>query len=110
MDSFYDMALISWHNEFKPPLPSHDSPAALGGLGSFAQESHSGMFKSDGIMHGYHVPRKDNSTFENNAPNVHPAINPSNNETTIAEAHAAGANPGGALNETATIEATSSEL
>lgn len=32
VDSLYDMALISWHLKFSPPLPSHDAPAAQGGL------------------------------------------------------------------------------
>ena len=39
VDSFYDMSLCSWHNELKPPLPSHNSPAALGGLPTFEQQS-----------------------------------------------------------------------
>lgn len=48
VDSFYDMSLASWHNELKPPLPSYNSPAALGGLPSFQQQSHSSMFDMDG--------------------------------------------------------------
>lgn len=48
VDSFYDMSLASWHNELKPPLPSYNSPAALGGLPSFQQQSHSSMFDTDG--------------------------------------------------------------
>ncbi|KAA6406800.1 MAG: hypothetical protein FRX48_09524 [Lasallia pustulata] len=48
VDSFYDMSLASWHNELKPPLPSHNSPAALGGLPSFQQQSHASMFNPDG--------------------------------------------------------------
>ncbi|KAK4126392.1 hypothetical protein N657DRAFT_670433 [Parathielavia appendiculata] len=35
VDSLYDMALISWHKRMEPPLPSYDSPAALGWLSSF---------------------------------------------------------------------------
>lgn len=38
VDSIYDMALISWHRELNPPLPSHASPAALGGLHTFEQD------------------------------------------------------------------------
>lgn len=34
VDSFYDMALMSWHKKMEPPLPSYNSPAAAGGLGS----------------------------------------------------------------------------
>ena len=37
VDSIYDMALISWHKALKPPLPSHASPAALGGLHTFTK-------------------------------------------------------------------------
>lgn len=35
VDSFYDMALISWHKKLDPPLPSHNTPAAQGELSSF---------------------------------------------------------------------------
>ncbi|KAH6676232.1 hypothetical protein B0J14DRAFT_477411 [Halenospora varia] len=35
VDSLYDMALISFHKKLEPPLPSHNSPAVQGGLGSF---------------------------------------------------------------------------
>ncbi len=34
VDSFYDMALMSWHKKMEPPLPSYNSPAAAGGLSS----------------------------------------------------------------------------
>ncbi|KAK4240541.1 hypothetical protein C8A03DRAFT_41959 [Achaetomium macrosporum] len=34
VDSLYDMALISWHKKLEPPLPSHNTPAAKGGLGT----------------------------------------------------------------------------
>lgn len=39
VDSLYDMALISWRLKFMPPLPSHDAPAAQGGLVSSADHS-----------------------------------------------------------------------
>ncbi|KAH6603530.1 hypothetical protein Trco_008305 [Trichoderma cornu-damae] len=32
VDSIYDTALITWKNSFDPPLPSHNYPAAEGGL------------------------------------------------------------------------------
>ncbi|CAK7273894.1 hypothetical protein SEPCBS119000_005892 [Sporothrix epigloea] len=32
VDSFYDMALISWHKKMEPPLPSYNTPAVAGGL------------------------------------------------------------------------------
>jgi hypothetical protein len=56
VDSFYDMSLISWHNQLKPPLPSHDSPAATGGLPSFQSRTHSQMF------HGDDTPRDHTSS------------------------------------------------
>ncbi|KAL5349104.1 hypothetical protein ACLOAV_005392 [Pseudogymnoascus australis] len=45
VDSLYDMALISWHKALEPPLPSHNSPAAQGGVGSFGKTSHHEMFR-----------------------------------------------------------------
>ena len=50
VDSFYDMSLISWHNQMKPPLPSHNFPAATGGLPSFESQTHSHMFNLDGTL------------------------------------------------------------
>ena len=32
VDSFYDMALLSWHKKLDPPLASHNTPAAAGGV------------------------------------------------------------------------------
>ncbi|KZF19543.1 phospholipase D/nuclease [Xylona heveae TC161] len=48
VDSFYDAALISWHNAFKPPLPSHNTPAAMGGLPTFDQTSFQELFDQNG--------------------------------------------------------------
>ena len=53
VDSFYDMSLCSWHNEFKPPLPSYNFPAATGGLPSFEQKSHRQMFDNDRTLRDY---------------------------------------------------------
>lgn len=36
VDSLYDMALISWHKQLDPPLPSYNNPAARQGLGTSA--------------------------------------------------------------------------
>ena len=52
VDSFYDMALISWHKKLEPPLPSHNSPAVDGGVGSFNQ-SHARIFGPDGTIGGH---------------------------------------------------------
>ncbi|KAK0715242.1 hypothetical protein B0H67DRAFT_237017 [Lasiosphaeris hirsuta] len=35
VDSLYDVALLSWHKQLDPPLPSHNTPAAQGGLGTW---------------------------------------------------------------------------
>lgn len=59
VDSLYDMSLASWHNELKPPLPSYNSPAALGGLPSFQEQSHSNMFNPDGTPRVQHQSRDD---------------------------------------------------
>ena len=53
VDSFYDMSLCSWHNEFKPPLPSSNSPASTGGLPSFEQNSHSQMFDENEVLRNH---------------------------------------------------------
>lgn len=52
VDSLYDMALISWHKELEPPLPSHNSPAAQGGISCFG-ESHAGIFGPHGSIRGH---------------------------------------------------------
>lgn len=52
VDSLYDMALISWNNKLEPPLPSHNSPAVQGGLGSF-NAKHNDIFGQDGAIKGH---------------------------------------------------------
>ncbi|SPQ25554.1 5bf5b73f-ec42-4397-9baa-c1f5a9fccee0 [Thermothielavioides terrestris] len=42
VDSLYDMALISWYKHLDPPLPSHNSPAAKGGLGTWPSNAANG--------------------------------------------------------------------
>ncbi|KAG4025551.1 hypothetical protein MFRU_055g00240 [Monilinia fructicola] len=53
VDSLYDMALISWHKKFDPPLPSYDSPAAQGGLSSFENKRHDEIFDQNGSIRGH---------------------------------------------------------
>jgi phosphatidylserine/phosphatidylglycerophosphate/cardiolipin synthase-like enzyme len=53
VDSMYDMALISWNKKLEPPLPSHNTPAAQGGLGSFGGKSHDEIFGPDGSLKGH---------------------------------------------------------
>ncbi|PSS00652.1 hypothetical protein BD289DRAFT_458445 [Coniella lustricola] len=52
VDSLYDMALISWHKQLDPPLPSRDSPAAQGGISCF-NESLAGVFGPNGSIRGH---------------------------------------------------------
>ena len=52
VDSFYDMALISWHKKMEPPLPSHNTPAVDGGVGSF-NDSHGKIFGPEGTIQGH---------------------------------------------------------
>ncbi len=54
VDSLYDMALISWHKKLEPPLPSHSSPAAQGGIGGFGP-GFDGLFGPGGVLKGSSV-------------------------------------------------------
>ena len=54
VDSLYDVALLSWHKKLEPPLPSYNSPAARGGLGSFGDRD-AEMFGPDGVLKGSSV-------------------------------------------------------
>ncbi|KAL9087131.1 MAG: hypothetical protein Q9165_006782 [Trypethelium subeluteriae] len=47
VDSLYDTALISWGNTLDPPLPSHSTPAAEGGLPAFSQETFQNLNRPD---------------------------------------------------------------
>ncbi|KAI9690844.1 MAG: hypothetical protein M1822_008463 [Bathelium mastoideum] len=47
VDSFYETSLISWGNTLDPPLPSHSTPAAQGGLPTFSQQSSTNSSKPD---------------------------------------------------------------
>ncbi|KAK1749519.1 hypothetical protein QBC47DRAFT_311778 [Echria macrotheca] len=49
VDSLYDVALISWHKRFEPPLPSRNEPAAQGGLGN-GEEAQNGSVKQPGVV------------------------------------------------------------
>jgi hypothetical protein len=54
VDSLYDMALITWSNKLEPPLPTINSPAAVGGT-SFDIPSHSQLFETRGELVGSKV-------------------------------------------------------
>lgn len=60
VDSFYDVALISWHNALKPPLPLLDRPAAGGPMPTFDTGAHATLFDQDGkltpVYHAYVSP------------------------------------------------------
>lgn len=55
VDSLYDTALISWHNALQPPLPSHDTPAAEGGIPAHDKPSFHALFDEQGELQ---VPNK----------------------------------------------------
>jgi phosphatidylserine/phosphatidylglycerophosphate/cardiolipin synthase-like enzyme len=50
VDSLYDVCLISWHNALNPPLPSHNTPAALGGLPTFSDSNFTSLFDANGNL------------------------------------------------------------
>jgi len=50
VDSFYDMALITWHNPLRPPLPMLNSPAASAPSPTFNGEAHGSMFDDKGQL------------------------------------------------------------
>lgn len=52
VDSMYDMALISWDKKLDPPLPSINSPAVQGGVGSFGDKSFQDIFQPNGTLSG----------------------------------------------------------
>ncbi|WDK15229.1 hypothetical protein CGRA01v4_06510 [Colletotrichum graminicola] len=52
VDSLYDMALLTWHKKLDPPLPTRETPAALGELGSFGV-SHDSIFTPEGTLKGH---------------------------------------------------------
>jgi phosphatidylserine/phosphatidylglycerophosphate/cardiolipin synthase-like enzyme len=49
VDGMYDMALLSWHKKLDPPLPSHATPAAAGGISAFGL-SHGDLFDENGKL------------------------------------------------------------
>jgi len=50
VDSLYDVCLISWYNSLNPPLPSHNTPAAQGGLPTFNEDNFGKLFDSEGKL------------------------------------------------------------
>ncbi|MCJ1353303.1 MAG: hypothetical protein MMC33_003288 [Icmadophila ericetorum] len=44
VDSLYDSFLITWHDQFNPPLPTHNFPARQGGLSSSNEPSSQSLF------------------------------------------------------------------
>jgi phosphatidylserine/phosphatidylglycerophosphate/cardiolipin synthase-like enzyme len=56
VDSFYDMALISWHNALKPPLPLLDTPAEGQPMPTFHSETYATLFDENGkLVPVYHA-------------------------------------------------------
>lgn len=54
VDGLYDMALLSWHKAMNPPLPSLNSPASEGGIGSFTSD-HDKILTPEGTLKGHGV-------------------------------------------------------
>ncbi|KAE9971731.1 hypothetical protein BLS_004335 [Venturia inaequalis] len=50
VDSLYDVCLVSWHEALEPPMPSHSTPAAIGGLPTFDDPSFHAMFDQSGQL------------------------------------------------------------
>jgi hypothetical protein len=50
VDSLYDVCLISWHEALEPPMPSYNTPAAMGGLPTFDDPSFHSMFDQSGQL------------------------------------------------------------
>jgi hypothetical protein len=50
VDSLYDVCLISWNEALEPPMPSHNTPAAMGGLPTFDDPSFHSMFDQSGQL------------------------------------------------------------
>ncbi|KAI0132618.1 hypothetical protein BJ170DRAFT_255175 [Xylariales sp. AK1849] len=52
VDGLYDMALLTWHKKFEPPLPSYNSPASEGGISAFVPD-HDEIFTAKGSLKGH---------------------------------------------------------
>ena len=50
VDSFYDLALNSWHNTLNPPLPMSNSPASAAKPPTFEAASHNSLFEENGLL------------------------------------------------------------
>lgn len=50
VDSFYDIALISWHNLMKPTLPCLTSPNSGGQIPTFDSDSYATLFDGAGKL------------------------------------------------------------
>lgn len=50
VDSLYDMALITWHNHFQPPLPMMSSPASSAPSPTFNGEGRGSIFDGKGQL------------------------------------------------------------
>ena len=50
VDSFYEVALISWHNALKPPLPLLDRPAVGVSMPTFEGDDHATLFDENGRL------------------------------------------------------------
>jgi hypothetical protein len=55
VDSFYEVALISWHNALKPPLPLLDRPAAGLPTPTFDAETRATLHENGQLKEVYHT-------------------------------------------------------
>ena len=53
VNSFYDTALISWHNELKPPLPLLQEPQACKVFPTFEGQSYGSLFQDGKLVQVY---------------------------------------------------------
>ncbi|KAI9847238.1 MAG: hypothetical protein M1838_000974 [Thelocarpon superellum] len=68
VDSLYDMSLITWHNALTPPLPSHNSPAAAGGISGLVPSSQDQPAETNEPRQGPTVPAQEPLSSTYNEP------------------------------------------
>lgn len=64
VDSLYDMALLSWSKKLEPILPSHNSPAVLGGVESFGNANQNSMFAQSNSTTSFTHQLQDQKAYD----------------------------------------------
>jgi hypothetical protein len=90
VDSFYDVCLISFNEKLEPPLPSHNTPAASGGLPTFDDPSFHSLFDASGklvVPSTGDAPKLEEVVANGNTTNLplHAAADPHYDPTIAAE-------------------------